>query len=220
MIKIAPSILSADFARLADGLALIEAGGADLVHIDVMDGHFVPNLTIGAPVVSAISKVTDLPLDCHLMITHPERYIPAFIEAGASSITVHQEACTHLHRVLGMIREAGLKTGVALNPATSIDTIDEVLGHLDIVLVMSVNPGFSGQAFIPESTDKVQRLAQRARERKLGFEIQVDGGVSAATIGELSAAGARSFVAGSAVFGTSDPQSAIAELKNVGEAST
>lgn len=220
MIKIAPSILSADFARLADGLALIESGGADLVHVDVMDGHFVPNLTIGAPVVEALSRVTRLPLDCHLMVTDPERFLPAFIKAGASSITVHQEACTHLHRVLGMIREAGLKSGVALNPATSIDTLDEVLGQLDIVLVMSVNPGFSGQAFIPESTAKVQRLARRARERKLSFEIQVDGGVSPATIGELSAAGARSFVAGSAVFGTRDPRSAIAELKSVGEAAT
>jgi ribulose-phosphate 3-epimerase len=200
-IKIAPSILSADFARLADGIAEAEAGGADWIHVDVMDGHFVPNLTIGAPVVKAIRKVTKLPLDVHLMIEHPERLIPDFAAAGADLITVHQEACTHLHRTVQQIRELGARPGVSLNPGTPLSALDEILPYVDMVLIMSVNPGFGGQRYIPTSTAKIARLRKTIEDRGLWpIEIEVDGGVSNATIHEVVDAGATALVAGAAVF--------------------
>jgi ribulose-phosphate 3-epimerase len=201
MIKIAPSILSADFARLADGIAEAESGGADWIHVDVMDGHFVPNLTIGAPVVKAIRKVTRLPLDVHLMIEHPERLVADFAAAGADIITVHQEACVHLHRTVQQIRELGAKPGVSINPGTPLSALDEILPYVDLVLIMSVNPGFGGQRYIPTSTAKVARLRRAIEERGLWpIEIEVDGGVSTATIREVVDAGATALVAGAAVF--------------------
>lgn len=200
-IKIAPSILSADFARLAAGIAEAEAGGADWIHVDVMDGHFVPNLTIGAPVVKAIRKVTKLPLDVHLMIEHPERLVADFAAAGADIITVHQEACVHLHRVIQQIRELGARPGVSINPATPVSSLDEILPYVDVVLIMSVNPGFGGQRYIPTSTAKVAQLRRAIEDRGLWpIEIEVDGGVSTTTISEVVAAGATALVAGAAVF--------------------
>jgi ribulose-phosphate 3-epimerase len=200
-IKIAPSILSADFARLADGIAEAEAGGADWIHVDVMDGHFVPNLTIGAPVVAAIRKVTKLPLDVHLMIEHPERLVPDFAAAGADIITVHQEASVHLHRTVQQIRELGARPGVSLNPGTPLHTLDEILPYVDMVLLMSVNPGFGGQRYIPTSTAKIARLRRTIEERGLWpIDIEVDGGVAQNTINEVVAAGATVVVAGAAVF--------------------
>lgn len=201
-IKIAPSILSADFARLADGVAEAEAAGADWIHVDVMDGHFVPNLTIGAPVVRALRRVTDLPLDVHLMIEAPERFLDAFADAGANVLTVHQEACTHLHRTIERIRELGMKPGVSLNPATPLSAIEEILPYVDLVLVMTVNPGFGGQRFIPTSTEKVGRLRRILEERHLwGIEVEVDGGIGPETAAEVVEAGANVLVAGAAVYG-------------------
>ena len=201
MLKIAPSILSADFARLADGIAAAEAGGADWIHIDVMDGHFVPNLTIGAPVVSAVRKVTALPLDVHLMIERPDALLEAFVAAGADYLTVHQEASVHLHRTVQRIRELGAKPGVSINPATPLATLEEILPYVDLVLIMSVNPGFGGQRYIPTSTGKIAALRRQLEERGLwGVELEVDGGVAAGTIGEVAAAGATVVVAGAAVF--------------------
>jgi ribulose-phosphate 3-epimerase len=200
-VKIAPSILSADFARLADALKEAEAGGADWIHVDCMDGHFVPNLTIGPPVVKALRKETALPLDVHLMIEKPENLIEAFIGAGADYVTVHVEASTHLHRTIERIRELGAKPGVSLNPATPLCAIEEILPYVDLVLVMSVNPGFGGQRYIPTSTGKVAALRQSLEERGLwGIEIEVDGGVSAQTAPEVVEAGATALVAGAAVF--------------------
>ncbi|NIP83376.1 MAG: ribulose-phosphate 3-epimerase [Gemmatimonadetes bacterium] len=200
-VRIAPSILSADFARLAEGVARAEAGGADWIHVDVMDGHFVPNLTIGPPVVAALRKVTELPLDVHLMIERPERYIDAFADAGADWLTVHQEASVHLHRTLQSIRHHGMRAGVSLNPATSVTTLEEVLADLDMVLVMSVNPGFGGQSFIPGSTAKVARVRSLLAEAgRPEVEIQVDGGIGPDTAGEVVEAGATVLVAGAAVF--------------------
>ncbi len=202
-VKIAPSILSADYARLADGVAAAEAGGADWIHVDVMDGQFVPNLTIGPPVVKALRRVTKLPLDVHLMILTPERLIPAFAEAGADRITVHQEACVHLHRVVEQIRELGVRPGVTINPATSLVTLDEILPYVDLVLIMTVNPGFGGQSYIPTSTAKVARLAATLRERGLRHvDIEVDGGIAPDTAGDVVAAGATVLVAGAAIFNT------------------
>lgn len=201
-IKIAPSILSADFARLGDAVAEAEAGGADWIHVDVMDGHFVPNLTIGAPVVKALRKVTELPLDVHLMIEAPERFLDAFADAGANVLTVHQEACTHLHRTIERIRELGMKPGVSLNPATPLSAIEEILPYVDLVLVMTVNPGFGGQRFIPTSTEKVGRLRRILEERHLwGIEVEVDGGIGPETAAEVVEAGANVLVAGAAVYG-------------------
>ena len=201
MIKIAPSILSADFARLADAVQEAEAGGADWIHVDVMDGHFVPNLTIGAPVVKALRKVTQLPLDVHLMIEKPERLVDSFVDAGADYVTVHVEASTHLHRTLEQIRARGAKPGVSLNPATPLTSLDEILPYADLVLIMSVNPGFGGQRFIPTSTAKIARLRRALEERHLWpLEIEVDGGITADTIGEVAEAGATVFVAGAAVY--------------------
>ena len=200
-VKIAPSILSADFARLADGVAEAEDGGADWIHVDVMDGHFVPNITIGIPVVAALRKVTDLPLDVHLMIDRPERYVDAFADAGADWLTVHQEATVHLHRTVETIRGRDVKAGVSLNPATPAASLEEIAPYLDMVLVMSVNPGFGGQSFIPTSTDKVSRVRSILDGAGNGAcEIQVDGGIGPETAGGVVQAGATVLVAGAAVF--------------------
>jgi len=199
--KIAPSILSADFARLADAVAAAEAAGADWIHVDIMDGHFVPNLTIGPPVVKALRRATTLPLDVHLMIEAPERLVPAFADAGADLMTVHQEASVHLHRLAQQIRQLGVRPGISLNPATSLATLDEILPYVDLVLLMTVNPGFGGQSYIPTSTARIARLAATLRERGLaGVELEVDGGISPATAGEVTAAGATVLVAGAAIF--------------------
>ena len=205
---IAPSILSADFARLGEEIRSAEAGGAGLVHVDVMDGHFVPNITLGPPVVAAIRKTTSLPLDCHLMIADPDRYVDPFMDAGADLISVHQEAAVHLHRTLAHIRERGAMAGVVLNPATPVSTLDEVLAEADYVLLMSVNPGFGGQRFIPGVLGKVRELRSKIGGSRLATRIEVDGGIGPANIQELRQAGADWFVAGSAVFGTSESTSA------------
>ncbi|HEX7119664.1 MAG TPA: ribulose-phosphate 3-epimerase [Longimicrobiales bacterium] len=201
-VKIAPSILSADFARLGDAVAQAEAGGADWIHVDVMDGHFVPNLTIGPPVVKALRRATALPLDVHLMIEAPERYLEAFADAGADVLTVHQEACTHLHRTVERIRELGMRPGVSINPATPVGMLEEILPYVDLVLVMTVNPGFGGQRYIPTSTEKVGRLRAILQERHLwGVELEVDGGIGPDTAGDVVDAGASVLVAGAAVYG-------------------
>ncbi|MFZ5765376.1 MAG: ribulose-phosphate 3-epimerase [Thermodesulfobacteriota bacterium] len=197
---IAPSILSADFARLGEEITAVIAAGADVIHVDVMDGCFVPNITIGPPVVAALRKICDHPLDVHLMISDADRYIEAFAGAGADWITVHVEACPHLHRTVQQIKKLGKKAGVVLNPATSLATVDHILDEVDLVMLMSVNPGFGGQTFIPSTLDKLRALKARIDERGLPVGIEVDGGVSPATIGAISAAGANIFVAGSAVF--------------------
>jgi ribulose-phosphate 3-epimerase len=201
MIKIAPSILSADFARLADAIHEAEEGGADWIHVDCMDGHFVPNLTIGPPVVKALKKETKLPLDVHLMIEKPEQLVPAFIDAGADYLTVHVEAAAHLHRTIEGIRELGAKPGVSLNPGTSLSTLDEILPYVDLVLIMSVNPGFGGQRYVPTSTHKIAVLKRTLEKRHLWpIEIEVDGGISTKTLPDVVAAGATVVVAGAAVF--------------------
>jgi len=209
---ITPSILSADFARLGEQIGMIMDAGARLIHVDVMDGHFVPNITIGPPIVEAIAPLVHRrggELDVHLMIENPERYVAGFANAGADSITVHQEACPHLHRVLAQIRECGAAAGVALNPATPVDTLAEIRSYCDLVLIMSVNPGFGGQSFIPTSVEKLR--AARAL-LPVGAAIEVDGGVCEENAGELVAAGANLLVAGSAVFGAADPSAAFAAL--------
>ena len=203
---LAPSILSADFARLGEEIASVTAGGAGLLHLDVMDGHFVPNLTIGPPVVASIRKATALPLDCHLMIEEADRYIERFVEAGADMISVHQETVPHLHRTVHLIRERGAKCGVALNPATPVATLDDILPDLDYVLLMSVNPGFGGQRFLPLVIPKVRALRERIAARGLKTRIEVDGGVAEDNLPDLLEAGATLFVAGSAVFDGRDPR--------------
>jgi ribulose-phosphate 3-epimerase len=213
MIKIAPSILSADFARLGDEVRALEAGGADYVHVDVMDGHFVPNITIGPLVVEAVRKVTKLPLDVHLMIENPDRYIADFAKAGADIITVHQEAVPHLHRTVQLIHSLGKKAGVSLNPATPVSSLEVILEELDLVLLMSVNPGFGGQSFIPSALAKITALRREIDRRGLKVELEVDGGVKTDNIGRIAAAGADVFVAGSAVFATPDYAKTIALLK-------
>lgn len=218
MVKIAPSILSADFSRLGEEIRAIEAGGADYVHVDVMDGHFVPNITIGPLVVEAVRKVTSLPLDVHLMIENPDRYIPDFAKAGADILTVHQETVPHLHRTVQLIRSLGKKAGVSINPATPVATLDLILDDLDLVLVMSVNPGFGGQSFIPSCLGKIAALRQTIAERGLKLELEVDGGVKTDNIGRIVAAGADVLVAGSAVFGTDDYRETIAALKRNADA--
>lgn len=219
MIEIAPSILSADFARLGEEIARVEQAGADVIHVDVMDGHFVPNLTIGPPVVAALKRVTSLPLDCHLMVSRPDDWIDAFVDAGAARITVHAEVAPHLHRTLGRIREAGCVAGVSLNPASPLSWLEEVLGEVGQVLIMSVNPGFGGQRFIESSLDKVSRAWRQLADAGSGALIQVDGGVDERTIAPLVRAGARSLVAGSAVFGQPDPGEAVRRLRaTAGEA--
>ncbi len=200
VVKIAPSILSADFARLGEAIRAIEAGGADYVHVDVMDGHFVPNISIGLPVVAALKRVSRLPLDVHLMITQPERYVADFVDAGASILSVHVEACPHLHRVIQQIRGLGARPSVTLNPATSLETVREILPFVDQVLIMSVNPGFGGQSYIPTMTDKIARLAEMIRVTGREIDIEVDGGIDASTAGDVVAAGANVLVAGTAVF--------------------
>jgi ribulose-phosphate 3-epimerase len=208
---IAPSILSADFAKLAEEVRSVEKAGADWIHVDVMDGHFVPNLTIGPLVVSALRPVTKLPLDCHLMVSQPENWIAEFAKAGADSITVHCEATPHLNRLIHQIKEHGCRAGVSLNPATPLAMIEEVLDIVDLVLIMSVNPGFGGQKFIDSATAKVQRLAKMKKGRK--FIIEIDGGIKASNIGRLAAAGVDVFVAGSAVFEPKDRTKAMKELR-------
>jgi len=211
VIRIAPSILSADFAALAEDIARVEAGGADQLHIDVMDGRFVPNITIGPVVVAAIRKRTRLPLDVHLMIVEPERYVPDFVAAGADMVTVHVEACPHLQRSLAQIRELGAKAGVSLNPATSPETLRYVLDDLDLVLVMSVNPGFGGQAFLPGTYPKLRELRRLLDGRPV--DVSVDGGVKVDNARALAEHGASTLVAGSAIFGAPDPAAVIAKLR-------
>jgi ribulose-phosphate 3-epimerase len=210
---IAPSILSADFSRLGEEIKAVEKGGADIIHVDVMDGHFVPNITIGPPVVASVRKITDLPLDVHLMISDADSYIDSFAQAGADWITVHVEACPHLHRTIGRIKELGKKAGAVLNPATPLISLDEILADIDLVMLMSVNPGFGGQSFIRSSLKKIEKLRKMIKERGLEVGIEIDGGVSPATIGDIAAAGANIFVAGSAVFGEQDYAGVIREMK-------
>lgn len=212
LIELAPSILSADFAHLADQASLAVAGGGTLLHVDVMDGHFVPNITLGPPVVASLRKATDVPLDVHLMIENADLYIPAFAEAGAAWISVHQEACIHLDRTLQLIRQHGVMAGVALNPATPVHMLDEVLDKLNFVLVMSVNPGFGGQKSISSSLEKIRRLANLRSARRLEFRIEVDGGIGLDTVAAVVRAGAEVLVAGSAVFGRGDPKSNAQDL--------
>jgi ribulose-phosphate 3-epimerase len=213
-VEIAPSILSADFARLAEQIQMVEEGGADIIHVDVMDGHFVPNLTLGPPVVAAIRKVTSLPLDTHLMIETPDKYVEAFADAGANMISVHPEAAIHLHRTISLIRKVGAAPGVVLNPATPIGVLDEILADVDYVLIMSVNPGFGGQKFIPRSTEKVARLRAMIRDRGLATRIEIDGGIGLENAGEVVGAGAEMLVAGSSIFGDPDPVGAVERLRS------
>jgi ribulose-phosphate 3-epimerase len=213
MLQIAPSILSADFARLGAHLAEVEAGGADIVHFDVMDGHFVPNITVGLPVVSAVKRVTKLPIDTHLMITEPARYVEQFVDAGASMVSVHVEADPHLNRTLAAIRKKGAQAGIVLNPATPLNTLEEALPFADYVLIMSVNPGFGGQKFITTSLDKVRRLRQMIDSRGLNVRIEIDGGIDATNAAEVVAAGAEILVAGSAIFAQPDAAQAVRNLR-------
>lgn len=213
MKLIAPSILSADFSKLGDEIRTVAEAGADWIHVDVMDGHFVPNITMGPIVVKAVKKVTRLPIDVHLMIEQPDRYIPDFVKAGADWISVQVEACVHLNRTVQMIREAGVRAGAVLNPATPLSAIEWVLEDLDFVLIMSVNPGFGGQAFIPSSLKKISELRAMIDTRGLPTLIQVDGGVNSTTIKSVSSAGTDVFVAGSAIFGTGDYAGAISEFR-------
>jgi ribulose-phosphate 3-epimerase len=212
LIEIAPSILSADFARLADDVNAAIHGGATLLHVDVMDGHFVPNITIGPLVVSALRKVVDVPLDCHLMIENPDEYIPAFAHAGANWVSVHQEACVHLNRTLELILQHGMKPGVVINPATPVQTLGEVLDIVHHVLVMSVNPGFGGQKFIPATLEKARKLATMREAKGAKFRIEMDGGIDMDTIGAAAKAGVELFVAGSHVFGHGDIGHRVQEL--------
>ena len=214
MIKIAPSILSADFANLGNDIAAVERAGADYIHVDVMDGHFVPNITIGAPVVQALRKVTRLPLDVHLMIEEPDRYIPDFAAAGADIITVHQEAVAHMHRTVQLIHGLGKKAGVSINPATPAGMLEVIVAEVDLILVMSVNPGFGGQSFIPSALDKIAALRVMIDASGREVELEVDGGVKADNIAAIAAAGAEVFVAGSAVFNAPDYAAAIATLRS------
>jgi ribulose-phosphate 3-epimerase len=212
MIEIAPSILSADFARLGEEIEAAERGGATLIHVDVMDGHFVPNLTVGLPVVRSLARATHLPLDTHLMISEPGLYAEKFVEAGAQMVSVHIEADPHIHRTLTAIRKRGAKAGIVINPATSLNHLEEALQFADYVLVMSVNPGFGGQEFIPTSVEKVRRLRRMIEERNLQVRIEIDGGIDRDNIAKCASAGAEIFVAGTAVFGDGDPARSVREL--------
>ncbi len=211
-IEIAPSILSADFARLAEAIDAVEAGGATVLHVDVMDGHFVPNITIGLPVVKSLRKATSMTIDTHLMISEPGRYAVEFVNAGANMVSVHVEADDHLNRTLTSIREAGAKAGVAINPATPLGTLEEALSYADFVLLMSVNPGFGGQKFVPTSIDKLRRLRRMIDDRGLNVRIEIDGGIDASNIAEVCEAGAEIIVAGSAVYGGGRPTESVREL--------
>ena len=217
-VQIAPSLLSADFARLGDAIALAERAGADLIHFDVMDGHFVPNITIGPPVLKSLARVSRLPIDVHLMIENPDRYVEAFADAGAASITVHAEAAVHLHRTIHFVKSLGVKAGVALNPATPVAALEQIAGDVDYVLVMTVNPGFGGQTFIPRSESKVRSVRELLRREGSSAPIEVDGGIDVHTAPRIVAAGADILVAGNAVFGSSDPERAIRDLRAAAEA--
>lgn len=220
MIQIVPSILSADFARLADDIGKVERGGATLLHVDIMDGHFVPNLTIGPPVVKSIRNATRLPLDLHLMITDPDKFAPLFIAAGADQISVHYEAARHLDRTIRSIQSEGVRAGVVINPATPVSVLEDILYLVDYVLVMSVNPGFEGQKFIPNALNKIRRLDRFRTERRLGFAIEIDGGVSAENTAEIVQSGCDWLVAGSAVFHSADPAATVKEMQQIAENAT
>lgn len=217
MVQIVPSILSADFARLGEDIAAVERGGAKMLHVDVMDGHFVPNLTLGPPVVESIRKITNLTLDVHLMITDPDTYAPIFIEAGADQVSVHYEAATHLDRTLHHIQSLGARAGVVLNPATPVSVLEDVLDVTDFVLIMSVNPGFGGQAFIPNALNKIRRLERVRRDRRLDFAIEIDGGVSLDNVEAIVRAGCDWLVAGSHVFHSADPAATVKEMLHLAE---
>ena len=213
-VRIAPSLLSADFAHLGDDVAMLEAGGADWLHVDVMDGRYVPNLSFGLKVIETVRRLTTLPLDCHLMVVEPENYFDDYVAAGASSITIHQEAAPHLHRQLARIRDLGARAGVALNPSTPLSAIEEVLPELDLLLIMSVNPGFGGQRFIPGALDKIARARQMLTAAGSSAALQVDGGINRETIVQCWRAGADTFVAGNAIFSAANPQAEIAALRD------
>lgn len=216
-IKISPSILSADFSILGEEIKKVEAGGADLLHIDIMDGHFVPNITMGPVVLNSFKDKTKLPMDVHLMIEHPDRYIKDFVKAGADILTVHQEACVHLNRTIQMIKAEGIKAGVAINPATPISTLEEILSDIDMVLIMTVNPGFGGQSFIDSTLDKIQRLRTIMQQRNLNIDIQVDGGINEKNISLVVEKGANIIVAGSAIFNSDNiPQTILNMRTNAG----
>ena len=220
MIELAPSILSADFARLAEQVNAAVQGGATVIHFDVMDGHFVPNLTIGPPVLKSLRKAVQAPIDCHLMIENPDLYVPAFAEAGANWISVHQEACVHLNRTLNLIKSHGCLAGVVINPATPVETLSEVLDLVDYVLVMSVNPGFGAQKFIPSVLDKVRKLVAIRNTMRGSFRIEMDGGMAMDTIGDAVRAGVEIIVAGNAVFGHGDPAQNTRELLKAAQNAT
>jgi len=214
-IEIAPSILASNFARLGEEIRKVEQGGADLIHVDVMDGQFVPNISIGVPVVESLSKATQLPLEAHLMIVQPEEYIEEFVKAGASRVLIHQEATVHLDRALSMIRELGAESGAVINPATPVAMLSDVLDKVDTVLVMSVNPGFGGQKFIPNAFEKIRQLNQLRARYNASFRIEVDGGVDAENVAELAQAGANTFVAGTSIFHTPDPAAATRHMRKL-----
>ncbi len=219
-IRIAPSILSADFARLSDEITRVERGGADLLHIDVMDGHFVPNLTVGPPIVEALRKVTKLPLDVHLMMTNPDAFVEEFAEAGADYLTVHVETCPHLHRTVQSIKERGVKAGVSVNPATPIGLLEEIARDADLILIMSVNPGFGGQQFIPSSLQKIAQARQLIDRVKSPAALEVDGGVKPDNAGQIVQAGADILVSGSAIFSANDYGAVIAALRAAGQSAS
>jgi ribulose-phosphate 3-epimerase len=215
VVQILPSILAADFARLGEQIKTVEAAGVEMLHVDIMDGHFVPNLTLGPPVTECIRRVTRLKLDHHLMIEDPDFFAPIFIKAGATSVSVQQEACRNLHRTLQMIRQEGALAGVVINPATPVTQLDDVLEVVDYVLVMSVNPGFGGQEFIPHSIEKVQQLERRRRERGLHFAIEIDGGISTENVADVVRAGVDWVVTGTSIFHTADPAAAVREMQQL-----